>query len=104
MYHVHESELSESCPLEDPSNVGEPVTVSVTTMPWKRRFLQKHTEDERMLQSVSVAEIPDLSTSVFVWAGGIGILDSWDYREVMIKCDQEQSLKSLAELFRENTL
>ena len=32
---------------------------------------------------------------------GIGILDSWDHREVMIKCDQEQSLKSLADLFRE---
>ena len=54
-----------------------------------------------MLQSVGVTAIPDLSTSVFVWARGIGILDSWDHREVMIKCDQEQSLKSLAELFRE---
>ena len=32
---------------------------------------------------------------------GIGILDSWDHRVVMIKCDQEQSLKSLPELFRE---
>ena len=32
---------------------------------------------------------------------GIGILGPWDHREVMIKCDQEQSLKSLAELFRE---
>ena len=33
--------------------------------------------------------------------GCIGILDSWNHREVMIKCDQEQSLKSLAELYRE---
>ena len=24
VYHVHESELSESCPMEDPSNVDEP--------------------------------------------------------------------------------
>ena len=32
---------------------------------------------------------------------GIGILDSWYHREVMIKCDQEQSPKSLAVLFRE---
>ena len=54
-----------------------------------------------MLQSVGVATIPDLSTSVFVLAEGTGILDSWDHREVMIKCDQEQSLKSLAELFQE---
>ena len=54
-----------------------------------------------MLQSVGVATIPDLSSSVFVSAGGTGILDSWDHREVMIKCDQEQSLKSLAELFQE---
>ena len=45
-----------------------------------------------------MTEIRDLSTSVFVWARGIGILD---HREVLIKCDQEQSLKSLAELFRE---
>ena len=103
VYHVHESELSESCSLEDPSNVDEPpaVTVRETTMPWTRRFLHKYTEDERMLQSVGVPAIPDLSTSVFVWERGIGILDSWDHREVMIKCDQEQSLKSLAELFRE---
>ena len=45
--------------------------------------------------------IPDLSTSVFVCEGGTGIQDSWDHREVMIKCDQEQSSKSPAELFRE---
>ena len=43
VYHVHESELSESCPLEDPSNVDEPVTLSVTAMPWTRRFLHKKT-------------------------------------------------------------
>ena len=101
VYHVHESELSESCPLEDPSNVDEPVTVSVTTMPWTRGFSHKYTQDERMLQSVGVTAILDLSTSVFVWAGGIGILDSWDHREVMIMCDQEQSLNRPAELFRE---
>ena len=101
VYHIHEPKLSESCTLENPSNIGEPVTVSVTTMSWTRRFLHKYTEDERMLQSVGVTEISDLSTSVFVWTGGIGILDSWDHREVMIQCDQEQSLKSPAELFRE---
>ena len=54
-----------------------------------------------MLQSVGVIASSVLSTCVFVWARGIGIPDSWDHREVMIKCDQEQSLKSLAELFRE---
>ena len=54
-----------------------------------------------MLQSVSVTKISDLSTSMFVWAKSIGITDSWDHREVMIKCDQMQSLKSLAGLFRE---
>ena len=54
-----------------------------------------------MVQSVGVTAIPDLSTSLFVLARGTGILDSWDHREVMIKCGQEQSLKSLAELFRE---
>ena len=53
-----------------------------------------------MLQSVGVTAIPDLSTSMFVWTGGIGILDFWDHREVVVKCDQEQSVKSLAELFR----
>ena len=36
-----------------------------------------------------------------MWAGCSGILDSWDHREVMIKCDQGQSWKSLAEMFRE---
>ena len=102
MYHVHESELSESCPLEDSSNVDEPPAVTVReTMSWTRGFLLKYTEDVTMLQAVDVTGIPNLSTSVFVWARGIGILDSWDHREVMIKCDQEQSLKSLAELFRE---
>ena len=103
VYHVHESELLESCPLEDPSNVDEPpaVTVIETTMPWTRGLSHKYTENERMLQSVCVTAIPDLSMSVFVWARSIRILDSWDYREVMIKCDQEQSLMSLAELFRE---
>ena len=70
-------------------------------MPWTRGFSHKYTEGERLLQSVGVTAIPDLSTSVFVRAGGIGILDSWDHREVMIKCNQEQSLKSLAELLRE---
>ena len=84
MYHVHE--LVELCPLEDPSNVDEPVTVSATTMPWTRRFSHKYTEDERMLQSVGVTDILYLSTSVSVWARGIGFLDSWDHREVMIKC------------------
>ena len=60
VYHVHESELSESCPLEDPSNVDEPpaVTVRETTMPWTRRFLHKYTEDERMLQPVGATAIP----------------------------------------------
>ena len=60
VYHVHESELSESCPLEDPSNVDEPpaVTVRETTMPWTRRFLHKYTENERMLQSVGATAIP----------------------------------------------
>ena len=103
VYHVHESELSKSCPLEDPSNVDEPpaVTVRERTMPWTRGFSHKYTEDERMVQSVGVTAIPDLSMSVFVWANSIGILDSWDHRGVMIKCDLEQSLKSLAELFRE---
>ena len=103
VYHVHESELSVSCPLEDPSDVDEPpaVTVRETTMPWTRRFSHKYTEDERMLQSVGCDSDPDLSTSVFVLAMGIGILDSWDHREVMIKYDQEHSLKSLADLFRE---
>ena len=54
VYHVHESELSESCPLEDPSDVDEPpaVTVRETTMPWTRGFSHKYTEDERMLRSV----------------------------------------------------
>ena len=70
VYHVHESELSESCPMEDPSNVDEPaVTVRDTTMPWTRGFSHKYTEDEGMLQSVGVTANPDLSTSVFVWAG-----------------------------------
>ena len=103
VYHVHESELSESCPLEDSSDIDEPpaVTVRETTMPWTRGFSHKYTEDERMSQSVGVTVIPDLSTSVSVWARGIGILDSWDHREVMIKCDQEQRLKSLSALFRE---
>ena len=42
--HVHESEFSESCPLEDPSNLNEPpaVTVRETTMPWTRGFSQTH--------------------------------------------------------------
>ena len=46
VYHVHESELSESCPLEDPINVDEPpaVTVSETTMPWARRFIHTNTQ------------------------------------------------------------
>ena len=59
LYHVHESELSESCPLEDPSNVDGPLAVTVreTTMPWTRRFLHRYTEDGRMFQSVGVTAI-----------------------------------------------
>ena len=100
VYHVHELELSESCPLEDPRPA---VTVRETTMPWTRGFSHKYTEDERMLQSVGVTAIPGLSMSVFVWARGIDILDSWDRREVMIDCVQEQSLKSLAEIVSRTT-
>ena len=59
VHHVHESELSESCPLEDPRNVDEPLAVTVreTTMPWTRRFLHRYTEDGRMFQSVGVTAI-----------------------------------------------
>ena len=59
VHHVHESELSESCPLEGPSDIDQPPAVSGT-----RGFSHKYTEDERMLQSVGVTAIRDLSTSV----------------------------------------
>ena len=73
VHHVHESELSESCPLEGPSNIDEPLVVTVreTTMPSTRGFSHKYTEDERMLQSVGVTAILDLSTSVFVRQGAL---------------------------------
>ena len=53
-----------------------------------------------MLQSVGVTAIPDLSTSVLVWARGISILEFWDHKKAMIKCVQEHNLKSQAELFK----
>ena len=69
VYHVHESELSESCPLEDPSNVDESpaVTVRETTMPRTRRFSHKYTEDERMLQSVGVTATLTCQRACLCW-------------------------------------
>ena len=44
-----------------------------------------------MFKSVGVTAIPDLSTSMFEWTGGIGIPDFWDHRQIMINCDLESS-------------
>ena len=54
---------------------------------------------EKPFQTVGASVHPDLSTSELVLAMGIGYLDSWGHREVMIKCDQKQSTKRTAELF-----
>ena len=45
--------------------------------------------------------LPDKSASEFAVATIIGYLDFWGHQEVMIKCDQEQKMKRIAELFQE---
>ena len=43
----------------------------------------------------------DMSAIEFAVTTGTGYLDFWVHQEVMIKCDQEQSMKRIAELFQE---
>ena len=50
---------------------------------------------EKPFQSAGATVLPDKSASEFAVATIIG------YQEVMIKCDQEQSMKRIAELLQE---
>ena len=56
---------------------------------------------ERLSQSVGATVLPDKSASDFGVATIIGLLDFWGHQEVMIKCEQEQSMKNIAELLQE---
>ena len=56
---------------------------------------------EKPFQSVGATVLPDTSASEFAVATIIGYLDFWGHQKVMIKCDQEQSMKRNAELLQE---
>ena len=53
---------------------------------------------EKPFQSVGATVLPDKSASEFAVATIIGYLDFWGHQEVIIKCDQEESTKRIAEL------
>ena len=56
---------------------------------------------EKPFQSVGATVLPDKTASEFAVATIIGYLDFWGHQEDMIKCDQEQSMKRIAELLLE---
>ena len=56
---------------------------------------------EKPFQSVGASVLPEKPASEFAVATIIGHLDVWGHQEVMIKCDQEQSMKRIAELLQE---
>ena len=56
---------------------------------------------EKPYQSAGVTVMHDMSAIEFTVTTGIGYLDFWEYQEVMITCDQEQSMRRIAELFQE---
>ena len=56
---------------------------------------------EKPFQSVGATVLPDKSAREFAVATIIGYLDIWGHQEVMIKCDQEQSMKRIAEWHQE---
>ena len=56
---------------------------------------------EKPFQSVGATVLPDKSASEFAVATTIGYLDFQGHQEVMIKCDQEQSMKRIAEWHQE---
>ena len=56
---------------------------------------------EKTFQSVGATVLLDKSASEFAVATIIGYLDFWGHQEAMIKCDQEQNMKRIAELLQE---
>ena len=56
---------------------------------------------EKPFQPVGATVLLDKSASEFAVATIIGYLDFCGHQEVTIKCDQEQSMKRIAELLRE---
>ena len=56
---------------------------------------------EKPFLSAGVTVMHDMSVIEFAVTTGTGYLDFWEYQEVMITCDQEQSMKRIAELFQE---
>ena len=56
---------------------------------------------EKPCSSVGVRVLPDKSASEGAVATIIGYLDLWGHQEVIIKCDQEHSMKRIAELLQE---
>ena len=56
---------------------------------------------EKPYQSAGVTVMQHMSAIEFAVTTGIGYLDCWEYQEVMTNCDQEQSMRRIAELFQE---
>ena len=57
--------------------------------------------NEKPSQEVGATVLPEESASEFTVASTIGNMDFWGQQELMIKCDQEQSTKKIAELLQE---
>ena len=56
---------------------------------------------EKSYQPAGVTVMHDMSAIEFAMTTGTGYLDFWEYQKVMITCDQEQSMRRIAELFQE---
>ena len=56
---------------------------------------------EKSYQSAGETVMHDMSAIEFAVTTGAGYLNFWEYQEVMITCDQEQSMRRIAELFQE---
>ena len=53
---------------------------------------------EKPYQSAGATAMHDMSAIEFAMTTGTGHLDFWEYQEVMSTCDQEQSMRRIAEL------
>ena len=56
---------------------------------------------EKPFQSIGSTVLPDKSAGEFAVATIIGYFDLWCHQEVMVKCDEEQSMKQIVELLHE---
>ena len=62
-----------------------------------RDFCVTNTKSDDAYQSARVTVMHDMSAIEFAVTTGTDYLDFWEYQEVMITCDQEQSMRRVTE-------